>query len=334
MKSLPDSTAADRFALVVSRYNAQVTDRLRDGAFDTLTRHGVAAGNIQVVPVPGAFEIPLVAQQLASSGRFAAICCLGAVIQGDTTHHEYINQQVAAGIREAGQRTGVPVLFGVLTCQTLELALDRAGGRMGNKGSETALAALELVGTLRTLADDSPADGDKIGNETGDGAGDGESGTEDEDDEEGPRERDVTTSPRRRLAREAALQALFQIDLNPDIDPLAITEFLDDELDNPSLRSFAGRIVEGVHSHLEELDGQLEQQAENWTVARMATTDRNVLRLAAFELLHSDVPFRVVIDEAVELAKRFGDARSPGFVNGVLDAMVPVELRISATAPV
>jgi len=331
MKSLPDSTAADRFALVVSRYNAQVTDRLRDGAFDTLTRHGVAAGNIQVVPVPGAFEIPLVAQQLASSGRFAAVCCLGAVIQGDTTHHEYINQQVAAGIREAGQRTGVPVLFGVLTCQTLQLALDRAGGRMGNKGSETALAALELVGTLRTLADDSPADGDKIGDETDAGTGDGE--PEDED-EEGPRAREATTPPRRRLAREAALQALFQIDLNPDIDPLAITEFLDDELANPSLRSFAGRIVEGVHSHLEELDGQLEQQAENWTVARMAATDRNVLRLAAFELLHSDVPFRVVIDEAVELAKRFGDARSPGFVNGVLDALVPVELRISATAPV
>ena len=102
---------------------------------------------------------------------------------------------------------------------------------------------------------------------------------------------------------------MFQIDLNPDIDPLAITEFLDDELANPSLRSFAGRIVEGVHSHLEELDGQLEQQAENWTVARMAATDRHVLRLAAFE-------------------------RCPGFVNGVLDALVPVELRISATAPV
>ena len=142
------------------------------------------------------------------------------------------------------------------------------------------------------------------------------------------------TPPRRRLARETALQALFQIDLNPEIDSQVIAEFLDDHLTDTALRSFAGRIVEGVHTRLKELDEQLEQQAENWTVTRMAATDRNVLRLAAFELLHSDVPFRVVIDEAVELAKRFGDARSPDFVNGILDAMIPAERRVPATATV
>ena len=323
--SLPSDSSfspapGDRFALVVSRYNSQITDLLREGAFDTLTRHGVAAENIQIVPVPGAFEIPLVAQQLAASGRFAAICCLGAVIQGDTTHHEYINQQVAAGIREAGQHTGVPVLYGVLT-----LASERAGGKMGNKGSETALAALELVGTLRSLANGNTTNRDEAGSD----ASDESTGEEEEEQNE-----DATTPPRRRLARETALQALFQIDLNPEIDSQVIAEFLDDHLTDTALRSFAGRIVEGVHTRLKELDEQLEQQAENWTVTRMAATDRNVLRLAAFELLHSDVPFRVVIDEAVELAKRFGDARSPDFVNGILDAMIPAERRVPATATV
>ena len=142
----------DSFAIVVSRFNEVVTQRLLEGAIDTLKRHAVADDCITVVWVPGSFEIPLVADKLAKSGQYMAICCLGAVIQGETTHDKYINQQVAEGIMRAGQSSGVPVLFGVLTCQNLQQALDRAGGKAGNKGSETALAAIEMVNVLKALS--------------------------------------------------------------------------------------------------------------------------------------------------------------------------------------
>jgi 6,7-dimethyl-8-ribityllumazine synthase len=145
------------FAVVVSRFNELVTDRLLHGALDTLRRHGVAEASITVVHVPGSFEIPLVANRLAQTGQYSAVCCLGAVIQGQTTHHEYINHQVAAGIMRASQDSGIPVVFGVLTCQTMEQALDRAGGKAGNKGAEAALAAIETVNTLKAI--DAQADG-------------------------------------------------------------------------------------------------------------------------------------------------------------------------------
>lgn len=145
--------ADERFALVVSRYNETVTRRLLNGAVETLLHHGVSDERITVVWVPGSFEIPLVADRLANSGRYAAVCCLGAVVQGETDHHEYINQQVSRGLMEAGRQSGVPVLFGVLTCRSMEQALDRAGGKAGHKGRETALAALEMVNVLKKLSD-------------------------------------------------------------------------------------------------------------------------------------------------------------------------------------
>lgn len=141
----------DRFAIVVSRFNDLVTGRLLDGALDALRRHGVDDKCITVVHVPGSFEIPIVAARLAKSRNYEAVICLGAVIQGETTHHEYINQQVAAGIMQVARETGVPVTFGVLTCQTTEQALSRAGGKVGNKGAEAALAALETVSLLKQL---------------------------------------------------------------------------------------------------------------------------------------------------------------------------------------
>ncbi len=141
----------DAFGLVVSRFNDLVTKRLLEGAIDTLRRHGVADDRITVVWVPGSFEIPLVADRLAASGKYAAVCCLGAVIQGETTHHDYINHQVAQGIREVSIKRGLPVTFGVLTCQNMEQALDRAGGKAGNKGTEAALAAIEMVNALKKL---------------------------------------------------------------------------------------------------------------------------------------------------------------------------------------
>ena len=141
----------DRVAIVVSRFNELITDRLLSGALDTLRRHGLTDDRVTVVHVPGSFELPLAAHRLAHSGRFTMVVCLGAVIQGETTHHEYINQQVAAGIMQASLSSGIPVTFGVLTCQTMDQALDRAGGKSGNKGHEATLAALEMSSLLRSL---------------------------------------------------------------------------------------------------------------------------------------------------------------------------------------
>lgn len=330
----PTARPADRYAIVVSRYNGQVTDRLREGAVATLLQHGVADERILVVPVPGSFEIPIVADRLARSGHYDGIVCLGAVVQGETAHHEYINHQVTQGIRVASQQTGVPVAFGLLTCQTLELALDRAGGKRGNKGHEAALAALETLATLRAIDENMPSDAVEATNGSDaapeeDGDRTDESAEEDEDEDDTGVGHDQP-DPRRRKAREAALQALYQVDLNPEMPLAAIGDFLDGEITDPALRAFAGQLVKGVTTRRVALDRLIEEHSDNWSLSRMAGTDRNILRLAAWELFHSDVPFRVILDEAVELAKIFGDARSPDFVNGVLDAVVPAERRAVA----
>ena len=142
---------SDHFAIIVSRFNDLVTRRLLDGALETFRRHGAKDEQLTVVWAPGSFELPQLAQHLATSKKFAAIIALGAVIQGETTHHDYINQQVAAGLMRTAQETGIPVMFGVLTCENLDQALNRAGGKAGNKGNEAALAAIEMVNTLKLL---------------------------------------------------------------------------------------------------------------------------------------------------------------------------------------
>lgn len=141
----------EAIAVVVSRFNDLVTRRLLEGAVDTVRRHGGDVDRITVVWVPGAYEIPLAADRLAHSGEYAAVICLGAVIQGETLHHEGINSAVSSGILQAGLSSGVPVLFGVLACHTMEQALDRAGGKAGNKGQEAALAAIEMIRVLKQL---------------------------------------------------------------------------------------------------------------------------------------------------------------------------------------
>lgn len=140
-----------RFAVVVSRYNEHVTSKLLAGAIGTLEAGGVASGDIDVAWVPGAWEIPLATQQMAASGRYVAVLCLGAVIKGETTHDEHINRQVSASLGQIALETGLPVLFGVLTCNTVEQAIHRAGGNAGNKGEEAARAALEMVRLLQKL---------------------------------------------------------------------------------------------------------------------------------------------------------------------------------------
>ncbi|MFY9254953.1 MAG: 6,7-dimethyl-8-ribityllumazine synthase [Fuerstiella sp.] len=142
---------AANFAIVVSRFNDLITSRLVDGACETIVRHGGDDSKIDIVHVPGSFEIPLAAKKLAECGKYAAVICLGAVIQGATTHHEYINSQVTAGIMNITQQTGVPVTFGVITCESMDQALDRAGGKVGNKGTEATLAAIEMVNLLKKI---------------------------------------------------------------------------------------------------------------------------------------------------------------------------------------
>src|SRR2546430_12130689 len=145
------ATPPGRFALVAARFNAAIVDALVGGALDGLKRHGVADEAIDVVRVPGSFEIPLVAQRLASTKRYAAVICLGAVIRGDTDHYDYVAGEAAGGVARAALATGVPVIFGILTCDTLEQAINRAGAKGGNKGSDAALAAIEMVNLLKQL---------------------------------------------------------------------------------------------------------------------------------------------------------------------------------------
>jgi 6,7-dimethyl-8-ribityllumazine synthase len=155
--------AEGRFAVVVSRFNESITSRLLQGAVETLLAHGVDDQRIDVAWTPGAFEIPTVANQLAASGRYVAILCLGAVIRGETTHDQHINRAVSTTLCEIGVHYGLPVLFGVLTCNTLEQAIVRSGGqaattgkdqpdsRIGNKGVDCAKAALEMVDLMAKL---------------------------------------------------------------------------------------------------------------------------------------------------------------------------------------
>jgi 6,7-dimethyl-8-ribityllumazine synthase len=140
-----------RFALVAARFNALIVDSLVAGAIDGLKRHGVPDDRIDLVRVPGAFEIPLVAQKLGESGRYAAVVCLGAVIKGDTDHYDHVAGAATSGIAQAGLTSGVPVVFGVLTCDTLEQAMNRAGGKAGNKGFEAAVTAVEMINLFKRL---------------------------------------------------------------------------------------------------------------------------------------------------------------------------------------
>lgn len=143
-----------RFAMVAAKFNREVVERLVEGALDGLRQHAVPDEAIDLFWVSGSFEIPLVAKRLAASGKYAAVICLGAVIRGETDHYDHICQQAAAGVMRAALDTGVPVLFGILTCHTGEQALDRAGGKEGNKGFDVALAAIEMANLMRKLGEE------------------------------------------------------------------------------------------------------------------------------------------------------------------------------------
>jgi len=140
------------FALVVSRFNDFITDKLLSGAIDALVRSGAGDDAIEIVKVPGAFEIPLVAKKMASTGRFDAVICLGAVIRGATPHFDYVSAEVSKGVALAGMEAGIPVIFGVVTTDTIEQAIERAGTKAGNKGWNAAMAAVEMANLFEQIA--------------------------------------------------------------------------------------------------------------------------------------------------------------------------------------
>jgi 6,7-dimethyl-8-ribityllumazine synthase len=143
-----------RFAVVAARFNELVVGKLVEGAVACLRAHGVAEDDLEVAWVPGAFELPLAARTLAGTGTYDAVVCLGAVIRGETAHFDHVAGQAAAGIRAAAEATGVPVIFGVLTTDTLQQAMDRAGGKHGNKGWDAAMAAMEMASLLEQVPKD------------------------------------------------------------------------------------------------------------------------------------------------------------------------------------
>jgi 6,7-dimethyl-8-ribityllumazine synthase len=140
-----------KFGVVISRFNEFITARLLEGTEDALLRHGVKEGDIEVTWTPGSFEIPLIAKKMAQSGKYAAIICLGAVIRGGTPHFDYIATEVTKGIAVVGLETGMPVIYGVVTADTLEQAIERAGTKMGNAGFQAAMSAIEMANLVKTI---------------------------------------------------------------------------------------------------------------------------------------------------------------------------------------
>ncbi len=291
---LPDAGGL-RFAIVVSRFNVAITGRLLEAARAALADAGAAPGDVEVLSVPGAFEVPQAARAVAEGGRVDAVICLGCVIRGATAHFEYISASVAHGIQQASGETGVPMTFGVLTTDTWEQAEERDGGRSGEQG----------VGS------------------GGRGHRDGAAGT---------------PSPHRcaamsrvdaaglRRARAAALQMLYQWEVGRVSADEAIVTYWpsrDEEEDLPEpLREFANGLVNGTVRQVAEIDALLAAHAQNWRVERMAVLDRLVLRLAVHEMLTAPgTPPRVVINEALELAREYTGDEAVGFVNGILDAV-------------
>ena len=143
--------AGAKFAVVVSRFNEFISSKLLGGCMDAMTRHGVDEANVEVAWAPGSWEIPILAQRLAATGNYEAVICLGAVIRGGTDHYQYIAAEAAKGVAQAAMSSGVPCIFGILTCDTLEQAIERAGTKAGNKGADAANAAIEMANLFSQL---------------------------------------------------------------------------------------------------------------------------------------------------------------------------------------
>ena len=327
------SAATLRFAVIQSRFNEAVTKHLLGGALEALRGAGAKDDAIDVISVPGAFEIPLIAAQLAKSQRYDALVCLGAVIRGQTAHFEYISRAVSQGIARVAYDYGIPVIFGVLTTDTVEQAearatpshksrgrvLDKSRAWMGaddrcNKGYEAGTAAIEMANLMKKLPRKSTGLKQVKKNSR-----------------QNARPRRASMNQRHK-ARELALQVLFQWDIHRGATGW-LEGFWDQHAASPESRQFAQSLVDGVIGGVAELDALISRYAENWTISRMACIDRNVLRMAVYELLRlPEVPARVTLNEAIDIVKRFGDEQSGAFVNGILDRILKEEPGLSVKA--
>ncbi len=286
-----------KFGIVVSRFNDFITSKLVDGALDALIRSGAKDDDITILKVPGAFEIPLAASMMAKKGAYDAIICIGAVIRGATTHYDYVCAEVSKGIASVSLEAQIPVMFGILTTETIEQAIERAGTKAGNKGFDVALGAIEMANLSERL----------------------EKGS-------------YLIMGDRRKARELALQALFAFDMekafpNKNLDE-NLTAFCDnnEEKLTQTVKPFFLELVKGVNENYSQIDFFLEKYSKNWKISSMPVVDRNIMRIATFEFLnYSDIPRSVTINEAVEIGKKYGTRDSGSFINGVLDRIKNLE---------
>ena len=291
-----------RFGVVVGRFNNFVTDKLLEGALEALKGCGVEDEDMVVVRVPGSFEVPPAAKKLADSGRFHAVVCLGAIIKGETPHWDYLGRTVSDAIARIALESGVPLTFGILTTETRDTALARAEERGENRGYNAAIAAVEMADLYRQM----------------------------EGNREAPRsvaggsvccpEQGIIVGWRRK-GRELAVQMLYQWEISEEPVARVQESFWSLREAADKTRGLAQRLLTGTVEHLGEIDELLTKHAEHWRLPRMAAVDRNILRLAIYEFLYEEVPKRVVINEALEVTKRFSSPDAVQFVNGVLDAV-------------
>ena len=259
-----------------------------------LVRHGVDADRIDVIWVPGSYEIPLACKAAAGTGRYAAVIALGAVIRGSTPHFDYVCAEVSKGVAQVGMQTGVPTIFGVITTDTIEQAVERAGTKAGNKGFDAGIGGdrdglpAQGPGGLRWLPGGARANT--------------------------PCRRSTTQTSRASACTTRSTRC----------GPGCSTRTASTRPGRPRARrsEFAQRLAIGVADDRDGLDELIERCSTNWRLVRMPVVDRNILRMAAHELTsRHDIPATVTINEAVELAKKFGTADSRAFVNGIVDRM-------------
>jgi 6,7-dimethyl-8-ribityllumazine synthase len=293
----PDISATGlRIGVAVSRYHKSITDPMRDAAVRHFVEAGGAHSDLRIVSAPGTFELVAACATLAARNDIDAVVAIGCVISGETTHDRYIASAVAHGLTSITVQTGIPVAFGVLTCQTMAQAEARAGGERGNKGAEAMAAAIESARMVET------AGRSDIGPPFGGGR----------------RSRDI---------RRCALQALYQFDAGAE-PAEAVRKSLDESPGKPDTHDKGFQLAIQAWAYREEADGAVAAISPDWPTYRQPVIDRSILRLAFYEMAEGGTPPKVAINEAVELAKEFSTEKSPMFINGVLDKIYKSRFRV------
>ena len=293
----PNASAAGlRIGVAISRYHTAITEPMRDAAVKQFVDSGGALDDLRIVSTPGTFELTAACGALAARNDVDAVVALGCVVSGETTHDRYIASAVAHGITMITLQTGVPVAFGVLTCQNMDQARARAGGEKGNKGAEAMAAAIEaarLIDAAGRIGSWPPADGARLS-------------------------RDI---------RRCALQAMYQFDAGatPTDD---VRKTLDESPGSPETRESGFRLALQAWDHREEADAAVAAISPDWPTYRQPVIDRSILRLAYYEMAGGGTPPKVAINEALELAKEFSTEKSPQFINGVLDKIYRSRFRV------